>query len=289
MTPDAPIVIGPTLLLLAVSAIFVAWSAVRDARERRRMRELEDALAESERSLTELDRQRSGFVSLASHQLRAPLAAIRGYSSLMLDGDMGKLPAAARLGVERIYRSAGTLVGIVDDYLDVSRLELGGMKYVFEAVDLRELVEEVVEELRPIIDGSGVPFSFQAEAHDAGYRTTADHDKLKQVIANLIDNSVKYTPSGSVTVTLSFDHAAQTIRLEVRDTGIGIDPEALPSLFRKFSRADNASRMHIHGTGLGLYVAKEIVDAHHGSIAVASSGEGKGSTFTVELEPFMAA
>jgi two-component system sensor histidine kinase VicK len=113
----------------------------------------------------------------------------------------------------------------------------------------------------------------------------ADKDKLKQVIANLIDNSIKYTPKGNVNVSLVHDKATHKLIFTVQDTGIGISPEILPKLFQKWSRADNANKTNIKGTGLGLYVAKEIINAHHAQMRAESAGEGKGSTFVVELEP----
>ena len=140
------------------------------------------------------------------------------------------------------------------------------------------------------IEKSGLKFSFTADPPAGGggtdWRITADRDKLKQVIANVIDNSMKYTPSGSVMASLSLDRAAHRFLFKVKDTGVGIAPEVLPRLFQKFSRAENGSKVNIRGTGLGLFVAKQMVEAHHGTIRAESEGEGKGSMFIVELEPF---
>jgi signal transduction histidine kinase len=253
--------------------------------QREHIQKLAEDLEQANKRLTELDRQKSEFVSFASHQLRAPLTAMKGYGSLLLEGDMGALPPQAREGVERIFESTKTLVSIVDDYLNVSRIELGTMKYTFETLDLRVLVQDVIDELRPNIEKKGLAFGFTAENAGTDYRVTADRDKFKQVVANLIDNSVKYTPSGSVAVSLSRDKVKNAIVFMIADTGIGIAPEVLPHLFQKFSRADNGTKVNIKGTGLGLYVAKQIVEAHHGTVRAESAGEGKGSRFIVELEP----
>ena len=199
---------------------------------------------------------------------------------------MGELPPAAKEGISRIFESAKTLASIVDDYLNLSRIELGTMKYTFETLDLKHLVEEVIGELRPNIEKKGLKFGFTAENSGTDYRVTADSDKLKQVIANLIDNSVKYTPSGSVEVSLVRDKVQNRIVFKIQDTGIGIAPEVIPHLFQKFSRADNGNKVNIKGTGLGLYVAKQIIEAHHGVVRAESEGEGKGSRFIVEIEPF---
>ena len=211
---------------------------------------------------------------------------MKGYASLLLEGDMGVLSPESKEGVSRIYDSTKTLITIVNDYLNISRIELGAMKYIFETIDLKDLVQDVIGELRPNIEKTGLKFSFSAEEHDIDYRVTADRDKLKQVIENLVDNSLKYTPSGSVDVRLEFNRPKRKLIFSVKDTGIGISPDVLPHLFQKFSRADNANQADIHGTGLGLYVAKEMIAAHHGTIYAESPGEGKGSTFIVELEPF---
>lgn len=160
------------------------------------------------------------------------------------------------------------------------------MKYAFDTIDLKQLIEDTIAEIKPNIDASKLAFSFTAEANGRDYRITADRDKLKQVIANIIDNAMKYTPSGSITATLSHDKLNHKFIFKVKDTGIGIAPEILPRLFQKWSRAQNGTKTNIRGTGLGLYVAKQIVEAHHGIIRVESEGEGKGSTFIVELEPF---
>jgi signal transduction histidine kinase len=160
------------------------------------------------------------------------------------------------------------------------------MKYAFETIDWKKLVEDILGELKPNIEKSGLKFSFIAENHDTDYRITADRDKFKQVIANLIDNSMKYTPKGSVALSLSFDRSKHKVIFMIKDTGIGIAPEVLPHLFAKWSRANNANKTNIKGTGLGLFVAKEIITAHHGTVRAESEGEGKGSQFIVEMEPF---
>jgi signal transduction histidine kinase len=276
-------------LLLLVLGIFFSVLLVRgvykEVAQREKIQLLATDLEKANVRLTELDRQKSEFVSFATHQLRAPLTAMKGYASMILEGDMGTISDEAKLGVSRIFDSTNTLTNIVDDYLNITRIELGAMKYAFETIDLKTLIEDTIGELKPNIEKSKLNFSFTAENHDTDYRITADRDKLKQVIANLIDNSMKYTPSGSVAVSLKFDRAIHKFVFMVKDTGIGIAPEVLPHLFLKWSRAGNANKTNIKGTGLGLFVAKNIIEAHHGTVRAESEGEGKGSKFIVEL-PF---
>ena len=275
------------LILTIIIGIFLIRSILKEVSQREKIQLLATDLQKANDRLTDLDRQKSEFVSFATHQLRAPLTAMKGYASLVLEGDMGAITDQTKEAVNRIFESANTLTSIVDDYLNVTRIELGTMKYAFETIDLKTLIEDVIAELKPNIDkATKVKFIFGAENMGSDYRITADRDKLKQVIANLIDNSLKYTPQGSVGVSLSYNRSKHKFVFMLKDTGIGIAPETLPHLFNKFSRAGNANKTNIKGTGLGLFVAKEIVAAHHGMIRAESMGEGKGSTFIVELEPF---
>jgi len=196
-----------TIVLIIVTCFtyVLIKSVYREVSQREKIEALAADLEKANVRLTELDRQKSEFVSFATHQLRAPLTAMRGYGSLLLEGDMGKLEPQTREGVQRIYDSTETLVNIVNDYLNISRIELGTMKYAFETIDLKALVEDTIAELKPNIGKSGLKLAFTAEDGGIDWRITADRDKLKQVIANLIDNSLKYTPSGSVEVSLSLD------------------------------------------------------------------------------------
>ncbi len=279
------VVNGGLLALLIIVGIFLIKSVIKEVTQRERIEKLAGDLQKANDRLTELDKQKSEFVSFATHQLRAPLTAMKGYASLILEGDLGDLSKQIKQAIGRIYDSSTTLTNIVDDYLNISRIELGTMKYAFETIDLKNLVENVIGELKPNIEKSKLTFSFNVDPQKK-YMVNIDKDKFKQIIANLIDNSMKYTPSGSVNVFLEKKAGAdgQKIVFSVKDTGIGIAEGVMPKLFAKFSRAENGTRQNIHGTGLGLFVAKEIVMAHKGKIWAESAGEGKGSAFFVELE-----
>lgn len=279
---------GVSLLLSVIVGLLLIKSVIKEVESREKIELLAKDLEKANVRLTDINRQKSEFVSFATHQLRGPLTAMKGYASLLLEGEMGEINPEVKNGIMRILDSSNTLVNIVNDYLNISRIELGGMKYAFETIDLKNLIDDLVAELKPNIDKSGVKFSFTYES-GPDYRTTADRDKLKQVFANIIDNSLKYTPQGSIFAHLSLDKIKRKFVFTIRDTGVGIAPETLPHLFQKFSRAENASKTNIRGTGLGLYVAKEMIEAHHGTIRAESKGEGKGSTFIVELEPFVKA
>ncbi len=287
------IIEGCLLLITIVVGILLIKSVIKEVSQREKIEKLAGDLQKANDRLTELDRQKSEFVSFATHQLRAPLTAMKGYASLILEGDLGKLSHDIRSAITRIYDSSNTLTSIVDDYLNISRIELGSMKYTFEKADMKDLVTNVIGELKPNIEKSKLGFSLNIDQNKK-YMVNIDKDQVKQIIANVIDNSIKYTPSGTITVSLekkpgSSEQSGQDghnskIVFSVKDTGIGIAPEIMPKLFAKFTRAENGNRQNIHGTGLGLFVAKQIVIAHHGKIWAESAGEGKGSAFFVELE-----
>jgi len=231
--------------------------------------------------LKELDIQKTEFVSLATHQLRGPLGAIKGYASLILEGDYGTLPDSARRSVEVIMRSAQSMIVLVGDYLDISRIEQGRMKYDFTEFDLRELTETVINEFKPVSDivDSTITLDYSKRY---SFKIKADAGKIKQVISNLMDNSLKYSPKGIIQVSLEKNE--KVITLKIKDNGVGIKPEVKATLFEKFSRAPDASKTNILGTGLGLFVARKIVETHGGKIWAESEGEGKGSTFIIELK-----
>ncbi len=208
-----------------ISGVFLARSVKREVEQREKIEQLATGLEKANDRLTELDKQKTEFVSFATHQLRAPLTAMKGYASLFLEGDLGEITAQQRDAVTRISDSSKTLANVVDDYLNVSRIELGTMKYTFDKIDLKAMVESSIAELKPNIDAKkSIQFSFSAASAANGpigeYLVSADRDKFKQVLANLIDNSVKYTPSGTVKVTL--ERIGAVVRFTVKDTGVGI-------------------------------------------------------------------
>lgn len=274
------------LLLTVIIGILLIRNLRKEISQREKIEKLAIDLRKANTRLLELDKQKSEFVSFATHQLRAPLTAMKGYSSLILEGEMGTLNEQVRMAVSRIFDSSNTLTTIVNDYLNISRIELGTMKYSFEILDFKKLTENVIAELQPNIDKSGLKFNFSTNPSGADDRFMihADPDKFKQVIVNLIDNSMKYTPTGSIEVHLSKNTITRKITFSIKDTGVGISPEVMPKLFVKFVRAENATRQNIYGTGLGLFVAKDMVMSHKGKLWAESDGEGKGSTFFVEMD-----
>jgi signal transduction histidine kinase len=283
----ARVLIGITLVVTGAIGINLIRSVKKEVAQREQIekqeKELEHTnvrLKDANTRLQELDKQKTEFVSFASHQLRSPLTAMKGYASLILEGDYGAISDDLKKAAQVIFDSTKTLAAVVDDYLNVSRIELGQMKYEFASIDFKNLVQDVVDQLKPNVEKAGLKLEFKVD-HAGTYLMGADKEKIKQVITNIIDNSIKYTPKGGIVVDLS--SSENMIKLSVKDTGVGISKEVIPKLFLKFSRASNANKTNIRGTGLGLFIAKEIVTAHGGKIWVESQGDGKGSQFYVEL------
>lgn len=229
--------------------------------------------------LKELDKQKTEFVSMASHQLRSPLTAIKGYSSMLLEGSFGELSEKSKEAVDRIFDSSQRLVMVIEDFLNITRIELGKMKYDMVDLDLRDLAEKMTAEMTPTANKKGLEIAFESNGKD--FIMLGDIGKVSQIITNLIDNSIKYTPKGSVTVSVSGN--GEKIRFMVSDTGVGLEAGQIPKLFRKFVRANDAGKVNYSGTGLGLYVVKQMAEAHNGSVWAESDGIGKGSRFIVEF------
>jgi signal transduction histidine kinase len=237
------------------------------------------ALEDSNEKLKSLDAMKSEFVSLATHQIRGPLAAIKGYVSLMEEGDYGEVPQTFREPLDTVFKSTDSLSKMVTDFLDVSRLDLGQMKYEFSDFDFRDLANEVIKELSPGIKAKGLDLKIKIT--DSSCPIKADRVKLKQVLNNLVDNSTKYTKQGFMEISVE-NKGGKTL-FAVKDSGVGISEKTMAVLFQRFSRAKNANDTNILGTGLGLYVAKKMTEANNGRVWAESEGEGKGAQFYVEL------
>lgn len=262
--------------------ILVFRSARREAKQRQEIEQLAKKLEGANERLRVLDKMKSEFVSIASHQLRSPLTSIRGYASMLVDGSFGKLPKEAKDAAERIADSSKLMAMSVEDYLNVSRIEAGNMKYELSDFNVRDMAEQTVDDLRREAVRRGLVLTFKSELDSRGV-VHADLGKTKQILHNLIDNATKYTKKGSITVVVRERKRPKTIIVDITDTGIGMSPETIDQLFEKFERALNANRANMSGTGLGLYVARSMARGMGGDVTASSPGEGQGSTFTFTL------
>jgi signal transduction histidine kinase len=225
--------------------------------------------------LKKLDASKSEFISIASHQLRTPLTVIKGYVSMILEGSFGKVVASQRDSLDKVYQSNERLIQLVENLLNLSRIESGRLQYKYEYIHLESIVASVIEELSGKAKEKKLKLIY--EQSEKLPKVNIDEEKIRQVIMNLIDNAIKYTNKGSVTVSLKKED--NNLKFCVSDSGMGIEPKDMPYLFQKFQRGTGTFLIHTEGTGLGLYVAKEMLAGHQGKVWAESKGPGKGSKF----------
>ncbi len=241
-----------------------------------------EALQEANEKLKSLDKLKTEFLSLASHQLRSPLTAIKGYTSMLLEGSFGEVGEKQKEAIDRVFQSSNHLTKVVEDLLNVSKIEAGGMKYEMTPFDIEKAAKDLSTDLSITASKKGLTLNFVTDSK-APYTVNGDMEKIRQVILNVIDNAIKYTQKGGITVNLTKDTLKNLIRVAVTDTGMGISPEEKEKLFQKFSRGEGG-KTNTGGSGLGLYLAKQIAEAHGGHISIDSPGVGLGSTFSIDFK-----
>jgi len=226
-----------------------------------------------------LDEAKSEFLSIASHQLRTPLTAIKGYVSMIMEGDYGKIPKKVQKPVANIYSSSERLINLVNSLLSISRLEAGRMTFDSEPVNIKEVCQDVIKELTVHIAEKNLYLKLE-EKNELPV-LNLDRAKMRDIILNLIDNAIRYTAAGGITVIL--EKLKDRTRVVISDTGEGMTPEEIDKLFESFSRAGAGKKMRPEGAGLGLYIAKKFIEMHQGKVWAESDGKGKGSRFIVEI------
>lgn len=246
---------------------------------KRRVHQATKNLTETNTKLKALDVNKDEFIGMASHQLRTPLTSIKGYISMILDGDMGDLHPDQRKALEEALDSSQRMVYIISDLLNVSRLRVGKFYTERSRSNLAELVQMESTSMRNLAANKGVeveldiPKKFPYDAFD--------ENKTRHVIVNFLDNAIYYTPRGGK-VKIALKANKKSLVFKVTDTGIGVPKAEQPGLFTKFYRASNARRMRPDGTGLGLFLAEKVISAQGGEL-IFESEEGKGSTFGFKL------
>jgi len=250
---------------------------LRLLRDQLTRRNLELAAANTE--LRRMDEVKSTFVSVAAHELRTPLASIKGFVELLLEEDHEPLTDGQREYLEAVQRGAQRLLNITNNLLDVTRIEAGRIELLLQPTDLLALVESVAAELKPLLE---------AKAHHLTLRTSpnlplalCDETRAIQILGNLLNNACKYTPeAGLITLTLAPAGEVGFLQVTVADNGVGIPLEDQPNLFSPFFRAENVNSTGARGTGLGLYIIRSLVELHGGRIWFESK-LNQGSTFHV--------
>jgi len=230
--------------------------------------------------LQKLDKAKSEFLSIASHQLRTPLTAIKGYISLLLGGTYGELTPKNKPPIENIYESSERLIRLVNDLLNISRIEAGKTELNLEESSLEEVIDSEIEELKYQAEKKGL-YLKQKKSKIPLPKFLIDKEKIKQVVMNVIDNAIKYTNQGGIVIRTKTEDSK--VLIEICDTGEGMTKEEIDKLFKSFSRGVAGNKLFVDGTGLGLYIARHFVEIHGGRIWAESLGRGKGSTIFIEL------
>ena len=239
---------------------------------------VEDATRQLKRTnakLEALDETKDDFISMASHQLRTPLTSVKGYLSMVLEGDAGSLNETQRKMLSQAFISSQRMVFLIADLLNVSRLKTGKFVIDWSPVNLSTMIEEEMSQLVDTAESREIKLSYKKPANFPVLNM--DETKIRQVIMNFMDNAIYYTPPGG-TIVVSLEEKPAAIELRVTDNGIGVPVSEQHHLFTKFYRARNAQKARPDGTGLGLFMAKKVITAQGGAI-IFESKEGKGSTF----------
>jgi PAS domain S-box-containing protein len=258
----------------------------RLAQSRNELRLLRDRLARRNRELAavnvelqRLDEVRSTFVSVAAHELRSPLTSIQGYVEMLLDGDYGPLTEAQRERLEIVRGGAHRLLSTTDNLLNLTRIEAGQLELVLQPRDLTAVVKNVINEFEPQLEAKEQQLTLRT-APDLPL-ALCDETRARQIIGNLLSNAIKYTPpGGQITIELEPAERSGFLQVSVADTGVGIADEDQRRLFNRFFRGESAQRTEASGTGLGLYIARSLIQLHGGRVWFESEPDS-GSTFYV--------
>lgn len=262
------------LVLVVVFGILLVRSIDREIHQREEVTRLAESLEKANLRLQELDQQKTEFLSIASHQLRTPLSILKGYIELIKDGAYGKPSKKLSRILEDMDESNERLVKLVDEFLDISRIEQGRTKFSFSLHDPVEIVESTLKEIEGRAKDKKLTLAW--EKADIGM-VLMDDEKIRHVIFNFVDNAIKYSDRGTVRVSLEKEKDGMALRVE--DQGLGFNKTDEVNFYQKFYRGENVKNTNVNGTGLGLYVCRKFIEAHRGYVWATSDGLGKGSEF----------
>lgn len=267
-----------------ILVVFFGYRLIESVRleidRRKNIQHLAAKLKKANGKLEKLDQQKSEFLSIASHQLRTPLTVVKGYVSMLLQGDYGVLRTKKQKEIlEKVYESNERLAKLVSELLNLSRIEKGTIQYEISTGDINEIIQTIVEGFRQASDKKDLELVFKAQKLP---QVLIDNYKIKDVIINLIDNAIKYSEYGKILVKAELDEEKKFVIVSVKDNGIGVSKSEIGKIFKMFTRAKNNTDKN--GCGIGLFVAKEVIEHHGGKIWVESEGVGKGSKFLFSVK-----
>jgi signal transduction histidine kinase len=254
-----------------------AWRAQQDLEKKveERTKELSRALEE----VKNISKRKTDFISSVSHELRTPLTSIKGYASILLAGQLGAVPEQIAQRLDKINRHSDELVHMVNDLLDIARIESGKITMKKETLDLKEIIDGVADLLAVQLKEKQIEFS--AHIEEGAKIISADRSQIQRVFINLLGNAIKFTPAKGK-IFLSTHKTDNAVEVDISDTGCGIPEKDIDAVFEEFYRVDNPINQQVKGTGLGLSLVKHIIEAHAGKIWVKSKA-GQGSTFSFIL------
>lgn len=271
-----------TFVLMFTLGMFLIRAVRFEIKRKEELEVLSKELSVANAELKRLDASKSEFISIASHQLRTPLTAIRGFLDLLLEGAYGKIEPKIGETLNKVVIANNRLMTLVENLLNISRIEAGRIQYQFAPTHIEDIVNELDDMFILAAKEKGIRFKVERPSKPLPL-LSLDANKIREAISNMIDNSLKYTPKGG-SVTVSFEqHDKECVGIVIADTGMGIDPKDLPHLFKKFERGSQAGRVNVSSTGLGLFVGRKFAEAHGGTITAHSAGKGKGAKFVLEL------
>lgn len=231
------------------------------------------------KDLEKSNKQQIILIHFITHQIKGYVTKSRNIFSMIMEGDYGKVPEAMTPLVQEGFNSDTKGVNTIQEILNAANIKSGKVTYAQAPYDLKELTEEIIRDLKPAADTKGLDFTFET-AGDT-FMVTGDRPQMQNALRNLIDNSIKYTPSGSVKVTLAKENGK--LHFMIQDTGVGITAEDMAHLFTEGGHGKESQKVNVESTGFGLYIVKNIIEAHKGKVWAESEGAGKGSKFIVEL------
>lgn len=253
----------------AAGTIVGASKIARDISEQRRLRSV----------VEEASRLKDEFLAVLSHELRTPLNTVLGYARMLRREDRRMSADLRERALDALERNADVLTRMINDVLDTSRIVTGKLRLALEACPVDVVISEAVRTIEPAAEAKQISLAASVEP---GLTVLCDRDRLQQVIWNLLSNAIKFTPSGG-SVSVRAMRRGREIAISISDTGIGISPEHLPFVFQRFWQADTGASREFGGLGLGLALARHIVELHGGSVSAESAGEGEGTVFTIAL------
>ncbi len=277
------------LLTMPIVIVLVRHTLAKVTSDEQRLRDLSKnlsnknwELARSNEQLRIASEHKSEFMSIASHQLRTPLTALTGYLSMILEQAYGHVPIELNMPITRAHQSSMRLTNLVNELLRITRIEQNDIVYDITPVDTVNLLHDLVEEFIDRANQKNLKLSLDVVPRELPYTALADEQKLREVLHNIIDNALNYTPQGSVTVRIKTGDRNSVV-IAVEDTGIGIAHDDIRMLFAKFQRGERGVKQFADGSGLGLYIAKKLILGMRGRIWIDSEGPGKGAIFSIEL------